>query len=203
MASARERLTLARVAAALNAAVEPRLAPLILMTDAERLSDPASAARALPRGSAVIVRHMHAGTRAELARSLANIARERGLKLLIANDPALADRVEADGLHLSEARAREAAHWRALRPHWLITAAAHSARAIACVSRADAVLLSPVFATGSHPERAALGPLRARFIALGARIPVYALGGVNAHNSLRLSGACFAGVAAISALMLG
>jgi thiamine-phosphate pyrophosphorylase len=172
------------------------------MTDDERLPDPLAAAARLPRGSLVVVRARQSTHRAKLARALAPIAKARRLKLVIANDAALATRVRAQGLHLSEARAREAMHWRALRPRWLITAAAHSLEACAAAKRAgaDAVLLAPVFQTASHPNRPGLGALRARVIARQARLPVYALGGIDAQRAIQLSHAPFAGLAAIGAL---
>lgn len=160
------------------------------MTDDQRLPDPRAAARALPKGSLVILR----GTALRFAREMRVI---RGLRLLIANDGALAARVGADGLHLSEARAHEAAHWRARHPSWLITAAAHSLRAT--TAQADAVLLSPVFETRSHPGAASLG-LRALTIARQAPVPAYALGGVDVVTVRRLKGGAFAGIAAIGAL---
>src|SRR5262245_27468267 len=168
MASALDRERLARAARALNAqAGATELPALILMTDQERMADPVASARLLPRGSAVIVRHTDGRARASLARALANVVRECGLRLLIAGDPQLAVEIGAEGLHLPEARAREAAHWRALRPSWLITAAAHSSRGLltARVSGADAAVLAPVFPTASHPSRPALGPTRARMMA--------------------------------------
>jgi len=198
------RAKLARAAARLNARSHSagRLPPLVLMTDDARLPDPAGAARALPRGSLVILRARENGRRAALARELAPIAHERDLFLLIAGDPALAARVGADGLHLPEARAAEAAHWRALHPNWLITAAAHSAHAIrrARNARVDAVLLSPVFATPSHVGAKPLGALRLRLLARDAGLPIYALGGIDARTALALGGANVAGIAAIGAL---
>lgn len=202
MASALDREKLARAARALNAAYT-RLPALILMTDQARVPDPVAAARVLPHGSAVILRHTDTKTRRGLGRALRDIARARGLVLLIAGDAPLAAEVGAHGLHLPEARAREAAHWRALKPSWMITAAAHSARALtaARIAGADAVLLAPVFATSSHPEREPIGPVRARLIAARAGLPVYALGGVNARSITRLAQASFAGIAAIEALL--
>jgi len=201
VASAEARAKLARAASALNVSA-PQLPALILMTDAKRLPDPIAAACALPKGSAIVVRHVRASARAELAAALAPIARDRGLRLLVANDAALADRLGADGLHLSEAHAREAAHWRARRPHWLVTAAAHSANAVATAAAADAhaVLLSPVFATKSQPGREPLGPLTVRAIAQTAGVAVYALGGIDCDNVAQLAGARLAGIAAIGAL---
>lgn len=204
MASALNREKLARVARALNAGVARRDLPaLILMTDQTRVPDPAAAVRALPRGSAVILRHTEAKARAALARALVEIADASGLILLIAADAPLAAEIGAHGLHLPEARAREAAHWRALKPSWIITAAAHSARALSAarIAGADAALLAPVFATPSHPDREPLGLLRARLIAARAGLPVYALGGVNAQTVARLKHATFAGIAAIEALL--
>ena len=163
------------------------------MTDDERLPDPVKAARALPRGGLVIVRARDAGRRRALAEALRNGT--SGLIFLAADDPVLAG--ELHGLHLPESRAHEAAHWRAMRPRWIITIAAHSARALR-VSHADMALLSPVFATPSHPKAHVLTPARARMIARGAHLPVLALGGVNARNAALLSG--FSGIAAIDAL---
>jgi thiamine-phosphate pyrophosphorylase len=164
------------------------------MTDDARLPDPLAAARALPRGSLVIVRARDSAKRARLLASLKPIARIRNLKLLIADDPMLAAR--ADGLHLPEIRAHESIHWRALHPRWIITAAAHAFSVRA--RDMDAILLSPIFPTESHPAAAHLGAARARMMAARACTPVYALGGINAKNVARLRS--FIGVAAISAL---
>jgi len=197
------REKLARAARALNARCGNRTLPaLLLMTDEHRLADPLEVARALPPGSAVILRHTEAETRASLARALAKLAHERRLILLIAGDPVLAMGVRADGVHFSEARAHEAAHWRALRPSWLITAAAHSVRAVlnASRARADAALLAPVFPTLSHRDRRCLGAVRLRLVAAAAPLPIYALGGINAKSVTRLQGARLAGIAAIEGL---
>jgi thiamine-phosphate pyrophosphorylase len=168
------------------------------MTDDLRLPDPLAAARRLPRGSLVIVRARDAGKRASLAARLHAVARVRGLILLIAEDAALARAIGANGLHLPEARAGQAAHWRAKNPHWLITASAHSLHAVLKAGDADAVLLSPVFATKSHRQARPLSPARARLIARGVKTPLFALGGVTGKNAALLSG--FSGIAAIGAL---
>jgi thiamine-phosphate pyrophosphorylase len=202
MAERLERIRLARAAAGLNRGCRTGLPALVLLTDDERLPDPVAAARALPRGSLVIVRARQAAHRARLARALRPLARARGLVLLIAGDSGLADRSGAAGLHLSEAGLREAAQLRARRPRWLITAAAHSLAACAAAKRAgaDAVLLSPVFPTASHPGRAVLGSLRALTIARLSPLPVYALGGIEARTARRLTDSAFTGLAAIGAL---
>ena len=104
------------------------LPALILMTDDERLADPLPTVETLPPNSAVILRHYGAPDREGLAVRLIALARRRGVRVLIAADAGLAVRVGADGLHLPEAlAARGPGAWRAWwRPHWLVTASAHS-----------------------------------------------------------------------------
>lgn len=170
-----------------------RAMPLVLFTD-DSGRDWMAAARRLPRGSAVVIRGRDAQARAALLEILSPLP---GLKLLIAGDPVLAE--GADGLHLPQARAPEAAHWRARRPDWTITASAHSYRALMNLAHVDAVFLSPVFATASHPGAPALSPARAALIAAASPVPVYALGGVTARNAGLLAPA-FAGIAAIAGL---
>ncbi len=176
------------------------LPPLLLITDAQRLPDPAGAAARLPRGSAVILRDYDMAEREALARQLADVARRRGLKLLIAGDAQLAIRIGAAGIHLPEARAGEARRWRH-RSHWLITVAAHSREALhhGAMCGADAALLSPVYETPSHPHRRPLGPEGFNLLAAHAPLPVYALGGINRHNAARLLTGRAAGIAAIGA----
>jgi len=203
MASGLELIRLARLARALNPA--SHLPPLILVTDDIRLPDPIAAAAALPRGCAVILRHRDPAARSVLAQRLRMITRIRDIMLLISEDANLAQSAGADGLHLPERHAARAAHWKALRPDWFVTTAAHSAASVAVAARArsDAVLLAPVFQTLSHPERAPLGVLRARNIARESPVPVYALGGVNQRTAMRLAGSSVAGIAAIDSLSCG
>lgn len=200
MADRRDRATLARQAARLNAQspFAGLVPPLVLMTDDVRLPQPLAAARALPRGSLVIVRSLEAVRRAELAASMLAIARERGLLVSIAADPGLSRALGADGVHFPQAALGTISHWR--RPGWLISAAVHdSMSAHRAVSLgAGALLLSPVFSTASHPGAAGLGPVRFEAIARRLPVPVYGLGGIDAHRARRLSAA--AGIAAIGAL---
>jgi thiamine-phosphate pyrophosphorylase len=171
------------------------LPALVLMTDA-RLKNPLGAARALPRGSIVVVRAREAVRLRMLAEAMIAIARTRGLIVLVAGEAVQG----ADGIHLPQARLGEAPAWRARRPSLLITASVHSHAALGKAQRfgVDAAFLAPVFATKSHPGRAALGAVRANLIARAARIPLYALGGIDARNAARLGGFC--GIAAVGAL---
>jgi thiamine-phosphate pyrophosphorylase len=176
----------------------PPLPALFFFTDPERIPDPVSAARRLPRGTAVVYRHFGAADRAATARSLAEVSRALGLVLLIAGDPDLARRVGADGVHWPEqrlpARRGSDAH--------LITASAHSAAGVARAAafHADACILAPVFPTRSKSGRRPLGLFRASQLARAAPLPIIALGGVNARTARLLAGRGFAGFAAVEAL---
>jgi thiamine-phosphate pyrophosphorylase len=172
------------------------------MTDDGRLPDPLAAVRELPRGSMVVIRARDANRRAELSCAILKLAQRKTLAVLIASDPEMAAQLGADGFHLPETRAGEASHWRARFPNFMATASAHSFRALmrTRLLPVDAVFLSPVFATGSHPDRAGLSPHRANIIARAIDKPVYALGGIDARNATLLTRAAFAGIAAIGAL---
>lgn len=186
-----------------------RLPALILLTDEQRLADPVEAVARLPRGSAVILRHhgVPPDERLALAGALRAVTRRRGILLLIAagdrGGADLARAVDADGIHLSERLLRRGPpHVR--KPGWWVTAAVHSPAALRMAAErgVDAVLLSPVFATASHPGARTLGPLRFAAWAHASRIPVYALGGIDDRSAarLRLSRACgLAGIAAFAA----
>ncbi len=198
-----DSLARARLASAVRLFANKGLPSLVLFTDEERLGDPLAAARALPRGGAVVIRARDPARRRDLALSLLGVARSKGLALLIADDARLALDLRISGAHFPEARIVEAARAKARYPTLAVTCAAHSLRAVLSAQRAgaDAIFLSPVFATASHPGRAALTPLRASLIARAATKPVYALGGVDARNVGRLSPTAFAGVAAVGALV--
>lgn len=170
------------------------LPPLALFCDDDRLPDPLEAASRLPPGTLVVARARDPARLRDLAAGLCRMP----LRVLVAGDMDLARRLRC-GLHLPEVRIGEIARWRSLSSA-PVTAAVHSAAAVwrAQALGADAVFLSPVFATLSHPGAAGLGVSRANRIARSARVPVYALGGIDAHTARRLSG--FAGLAAVGAL---
>jgi thiamine-phosphate pyrophosphorylase len=175
----------------------PAVPSLYFFTDPQRTPDPVESAKGLPRGAAVVYRHFGAPDRAHVARKLATLCRSRGLVLLIAADPDLARRVGAHGVHWPEARVAPRTDWSGI-----ITAAAHSANAIAhaAACSVDACVLGPVFPTRSSSARRPLGLFRASQLARSAQLPVIALGGVNARTARLLAGRGFSGLAAIDAL---
>lgn len=178
-----------------------------LVTDAHRLADPLPAIRQLQRGDGVLFRHyeLPPAKRLALARQVAELCRRRGLVLLVAGDARLARAVAADGVHLPQALIHQAAVARR-GGLALVTAAAHDPGAITQAARraVDAVLVSPVFATASHPGAASLGVLRFAALTTQARrrgLSVYALGGITPASFARLRGLALAGYAAIGSLV--
>ena len=143
----------------------------------------------LPRGSGFIYRHYQlppAQRRARFAR-LAWLARARGHLVVLGGSAAQAKSWGADGAYGD-------AHSLARGPDVLRLVTVHNLRELAMTRRADLVLLSPVFATRSHPGAKPLGALRFRLLAAHAQVPVIALGGMNAQTARRLDWPRWAGI---------
>lgn len=167
---------------------------LWFFTDPARTPDPVAVARTLPRGTAVVYRHFGAADRLEVATALRRLP---GVVLLIGADPGLAELIGADGVHLPERLAAHTARLKRRRPRWLITVAAHSARALRLAAGADAAVLSPVYGSRSPSAGAPLGVARAALLARTAPVPVIALGGVTHLRARALARRGFAGAAGI------
>lgn len=175
-----------------------RLPARFFIAERSRGIDPLEIAARLARGTGIILRDYGAEDREAYAHRLATIARRRGLPLLIAGDARLAASLGAAGLHLSRRRLFERPPCR--RSGWIVTAAAHDRLALRRAREigVDAVLVSPVFVTGSHPDAKPLGPHRLARMIDGVELPVYALGGIDAFNARRLPPG-LQGLAALSA----
>ncbi len=202
---------LSNIAGRLNLAAGAHpLPPVILMTDEERLPDPMPGASGLPPGSAVLLRHYGSPERDRMGEALAGVCRSRRLDLIVAADGDLARGLGARGLHIPSWLAagdgalarREVWKWRR-RPGRYVTASVHDRREMerALALSADALIVSPVFATESHPAARPLGPRRLAGLVASAAVPVYALGGITAANAARLAPAGAAGIAGIGGIV--
>ena len=160
----------------------PDLPKLWLVSDVRNDDALETALHRLPRGSGFIFRHHHlpASQRRTRFDRLRRLARTRGHTVVLAGSVAEARRWGADGVY---GNPRISARGPAL----LRLATAHSLRELRKARRADAVLLSPVFATRSHPAAAVLGAVRFRLLAAHSKLPVLALGGVDDHRARRLA----------------
>ena len=136
----------------------------------------------MPRGSGFIFRHYHLVPAERQGRfdALARIACKRGVLVVLAGSAALARAWGADGAY---GQAHRLGRGKGLR-----LATAHSLSEIGAANRAgvDMILLSPAFATRSHPGAMARGPVLWRLLAARAQAPVIALGGMNARKALHL-----------------
>ena len=163
---------------------------------------PTTAAARLPKGCGVVFRAFGAADAIEQGRALATVCRRRRLTLLVGADPALAARLNADGVHLPQRLASRAGLVRSLRARFLVTAAAHDLPAALRARRAgaQALVISPVFASNSPSAGRPMGARALAGLVRAARVPVYALGGVNAGTARALKRTGAVGLAAVEAL---
>jgi len=147
-----------------------------------------------------------------LASGLRIATSKAGALLVINGHPRLARDVGADGVHLGGGAGTVAEARSALgRPTW-VSVAAHSdedvARAVG--AGADAVLVSPIFATrspssflvaGAEKAPRGLAAIRAARAIAGARLAVFALGGVTLERVRPCADAGADGVAVMRALL--
>jgi thiamine-phosphate pyrophosphorylase len=163
--------------------VSAKLPDIWLVSDARNDAVLEDVLARLPRGSGFVFRHYHLDPSARIARfeRLLRIARRRNHTVILAGSRAEARKHGADGVYGTPMR-------RGSGVISCCTVTAHSLREIGAARRAgaDAILLSPVFATRSHPGAKVLGPLRFRLLAARAGVPVIALGGMTARRARRL-----------------
>lgn len=165
------------------------LPTLWLMTDERQREALWPALAALPRGSGVVFRHHRT---AEPER---NVAWAR-VKRIAAQRKLVLGRETISG---GEARILLPS-LPGCRPQWIARAGTNQAAAAARRHGATAILVSPVYATRTHPGRPPLGPYRAAAIVRTTRLPAIALGGMTASRFARLKGTGFYGWAAIDGL---
>ncbi len=164
-----------------------RLKPLPavwLVSDARNDAALAAALIRLPRRSGFIFRHFHLPPAQRRARFAALLRVARGRNHVVA-------------LGGSRTEARRWGADLAYGPGGDL-APVHSLRELARARGAVALLLSPAFATSSHPGATPLGPLRFRLLVAQARVPVIALGGMNPRTAKRLNWPRWAGIDAFS-----
>ncbi len=116
--------------------------------------------------------------RQRLAQGVVGLARQHaGACVLINDDAALAQAVDADGVHLSSRELMRCAQ----RPRFArVAASCHTEEELnhAAAIGVDFALLSPVLPTASHPQAAGIGWQEFARRVDKASLPVYALGGM-------------------------
>ena len=156
------------------------LPDLWLLSDERNDTALDDALRRLPEGSGFVFRHYHLdeAAREKRFRALSAIAHERRHIVVLSGSAELTRSWGADGIYGPAAAL-------AGSPELLRIATAHNLAEIGEANRihADAAMLSPVFATRSHPDAETLGPARFRLLAREAAMPVIALGGMTIENA--------------------
>src|SRR5690606_23229397 len=136
----------------------------------------------------------------DLTRSALTLCHNAGAKLLLNASPEFVLRMGADGVHLTGARLRQL-HARPLPEELWVAASCHDPEELALAQDlgVDFVVLSPVKETRTHPGQASLGWESFADWVRDAKVPVFALGGLEESDlgQARLRGA--QGVAAIRA----
>lgn len=176
-----------------SASTLPRL---WLISDARNDAVLERAIKRLPCGAGLVFRHYHLVPEARRARfdRLAKLVRTRGGAVVLAGDVQTAKRWRADGCYGAPGGGADA---RLIR---LLTV--HDMRELARANRMPGpakVLISPVFATRTHPGGAHLGVPRFDRLARLSRHPVIALGGMTGARAKQI-GAIITGWAAIDGL---
>ena len=174
---------------------QSQLPQLWLVSDARTDNVLNQAIRQLPRGSGVIFRHYHLPQSARVSRfaEIQRLCRRCGHLAVLAGRARQARRAGAVAVYGSPAQlARGPAVVRLVTAHSLAEIAA------ATRARADAILLSPVFPTRSHPGARTLGALRFRLLAARSPVPVIALGGMTPRTAKRLRGYAWAAIDGLS-----
>ncbi len=173
---------------------------LWLMTDERQGDGLWTALERLPRGAGVVFRHyrLEGRERRALFSRVRAVARRRRLVLVLAGSAREAVAWKADGAHGPHAFPRT------VRP-LLRTISVHRGRELERAARlgVDALFLSPVFPTRSHPGAAALGPVRFGLLVRRTGLPIIALGGMNRRKARHLSSLGSTGWAAIDAWTAG
>lgn len=139
-----------------------------------------------------------ADQRAAFAAAATGLCRRFGARVLVNADMALAERVGADGVHLSAAQLMTLS----LRPDFpLVAASCHDERELAQAASLglDFVVLGPVKATASHPGRPGMGWKMFAGLSTDYPLPIFALGGLTAEDRDMAWAAGAHGIAAIRA----
>ena len=131
---------------------------------------------------------MPAEALSRLAAEAMRLARAHGARVLVNADAALAQRIGADGVHLTSAQLERQRERPALD---LVGASCHDAEELARAEKlgADFAVLGPVKPTPTHPGARGIGWDRLGVLLRDCPLPVYALGGLT-RADLETARAC-------------
>jgi thiamine-phosphate pyrophosphorylase len=147
-------------------------------------------------------KELPAGELLELGRRLMPGVRDRGVALVVNDRLDVAMALEADGVQLGGGCLPVGTVRRLVGGGMLVGASVHSREGAmrAEGEGADYLVLGTIFETASHPGRAPSGVELVAAVVSAVRVPVLAIGGINAANARSVMAAGAAGVAVIRAI---
>ncbi len=134
------------------------------------------------------------------ARRYSRICADRGVLFILNDRPDLVAAAGADGVHVGQddvtvARAREL-----VGPERLVGLSTHTPAQVDGAAGVDYIGVGPVHATPTKPGRPAVGLELVRYAATHARVPFFAIGGIDTSNLEAVIGAGASRVAVVRAL---
>lgn len=187
--------------------LEPARAHLQLVTDASAprarlLATVAAAARGGVDAVQIRDRSLPASDLLALAIDAAERTRDTRARILVNDRVDVAVASGADGVHLPQRGLSPTKARAMLLPGQLLGVSVHSlAEALAAQAEgADYVIFGHIFATASHADEAPRGVAQLRAVVEALRVPVIAIGGIDARRVAEVMGTGCAGVAVIGAI---
>ncbi|HEX2701998.1 MAG TPA: thiamine phosphate synthase [Solirubrobacteraceae bacterium] len=157
-------------------------ARLYLIADARTLERVGPAAVA---GGVAIVQLRDGGR--DLTRPKARALRDRfgeaGALFIVNDDAVLAAEIDADGVHVGQDDMAVNLAREIVGPERLIGLSTHSKAQIEAAEGVDYIGVGPVWATPTKPGYAPVGLELVRYAAAHARVPFFAIGGINPANA--------------------
>ncbi len=142
--------------------------------------------------------------RAEAGQGLRDRSRGFGVPFLVNDDPQLARRMDADGVHVGRDDPSPRIARAVLGPQAIIGVTVYGKPGeefAAAEGGADYISVGPFFPSSTKPEEPVLPMHILDVVVHRSPLPVFAIGGVNAQNAAVLARHRVAGVAVVSAIM--
>jgi thiamine-phosphate pyrophosphorylase len=136
----------------------------------------------------------------ELASTLLERCRAAGALFVVNDDPQLAVEVEADGVHVGQDDMAVAAARVIVGPERLVGLSTHSPAQIDAAEAVDYIGVGPVYATPTKPGYRPVGLGLVRYAAVRARVPFFAIGGIDTSNASEVFAAGARGISVVRAI---
>ena len=137
-----------------------------------------------------------------LGRELKELCEEYKVPFVLDDDVALAEELDADGVHVGQSDRPASEVRRLIGPDKILGVSAQTVEQALQAEKdgADYLGVGAVFATGSKDDADDVRHDTLEAICRAVKIPVVAIGGISKNNILQLKGRGLAGVAVISAI---